>query len=418
MSRRLALLCAAAAFATAACGERTSDFSTTTPGADRADTGHVVASAEARGVPLQQEGAAVGEGERNLSAATTTVSSVSSRTPARAPNELGRIPVLEYHLIGDGEARWKVSRQRFRENLALLYERGYRPVSVTQLLDKQLDLPVGLSPVVIVFDDASPGQFSYVERNGQLEVDPNSAVGMLLDFHKQHSDWENRAVFCMLPAAQQGHAFFGDRGIAGQKSEWRFKKVQYLKAKGFELCNHTLYHANLGKQTDEKAQEFIARGHMAIDSAVPDYNVRTFALPLGVWPKNKARAWAGSWRDPKSGKTVAYRYDAVLEVSGGPTRSPHDPQFDPLHITRVEVFARQLEMWLDHLDRSGTRYVSDGDPTRVARPTAPPVVARGAAPGAQGAAPRQVAKKPTAAKPVTKPVTKRVASKQTAGTRR
>src|SRR5215212_11729219 len=149
MSRRLALLCAAAAFAIAACGQRTSDSTTTTSGT-AADTGLVVASAEARGVPPRQEGAAAGAGERNLSGATTTV---AARTPARAPNELGRIPVLEYHLIGDGEARWKVSTLRFRENLALLYERGYRPVSVAQLLDKKLDLPAGLSPVVIVFDD-------------------------------------------------------------------------------------------------------------------------------------------------------------------------------------------------------------------------------------------------------------------------
>ena len=399
MSHRLALLCATAAFATAACGERTPG-STTTAGA-AADSGYVVASAEGRGVSPRTG--------RNRSAAT-------GFTPAgaRTPNELGRIPVLEYHLIGDAESRWKVSTQRFRENLALLYERGYRPASVAQLLDKKLDLPAGLSPVVIVFDDASPGQFSYVERNGKLEVDPNSAVGILLDFHKQHPDWENRAVFCMLPAAQQGHAFFGDRGIAGQKSEWRFKKVQFLKAQGFELCNHTLYHANLGKQTDEKAQEFIARGQMAIDSAVPDYKVRTFALPLGVWPKNKALAWAGAWRDPKNGKTVAYRYDAVLEVSGGPTRSPHDPEFDPRHITRVEVFARQLEMWLDHLDRSGTRYVSDGDPTRVARPVAPPVVARATAPAARSTATKQVARKAAAAKPVTR----RVAAKHATGTRR
>ena len=84
---------------------------------------------------------------------------------------------------------------------------------------------------------------------------------------------------------------------------------------------------------------------------------------------------------------IPYRYDAVLEVSGGPTRSPYDPQFDPRHITRVEVFARALETWLDHLDRTGTRYVSDGDPTRVARPTAP-LVARAATPSrAAGARP-------------------------------
>jgi hypothetical protein len=45
----------------------------------------------------------------------------------RVPNELGRIPVLEYHLLGDPESHWKVSTRRFRENLETLYARGYRP---------------------------------------------------------------------------------------------------------------------------------------------------------------------------------------------------------------------------------------------------------------------------------------------------
>lgn len=297
------------------------------------------------------------------------LTTASAGGAARTPNELGRIPVLEYHLLGEPGSRWKVERRRFREQLELLYARGYRPVNMTDLLDKKLDLPAGLSPVVIVFDDASPSQFSYVETKGALAVDPNSAVGMLLDMHRRHPDWARKGVFCMLPAAQQGHAFFGEKGIAGQKSEWRFQKVRFLHEQGFELCNHTLYHANLGKQTDAKAQEFIARGEMAIDSAVPGYKVRTFALPLGVWPRERSLARAGAWVDPGTKRAVRYRYDAVLEVAGGPTRSPHDPQFDPYHVTRVEVFATQLEKLLDQLDKSGTRYVSDGDPRTVAQPT-------------------------------------------------
>jgi len=61
--------------------------------------------------------------------------------------------------------------------------------------------------------------------------------------------------------------------------------------------NHTLWHANLAKYSDAIVQEQIARGVLAIDSAVPGYKVRTFALPLGVWPKNRALASSGSWHD-------------------------------------------------------------------------------------------------------------------------
>ncbi|HXC25373.1 MAG TPA: polysaccharide deacetylase family protein [Gemmatimonadaceae bacterium] len=279
-----------------------------------------------------------------------------------APNPMGRIPILEYHLIEQREWRWGRNYDRFRKDLQTLYDRGYRPVTVSQMVDRKMNLAPGLSPVVFVFDDASPGQFSYVERNGKLEVDPNSAMGIWLDFNRKHTDWTKSAVFCVLPAASAGHAFFGDKGIDGQKTAWRFPKLQFLAQNGFEICNHTLWHANLGKYSDGFVQEQIARGELAIDSAVPGYKVRTFALPLGIWPKNKPLAWKGEWTDPKSHKTLRYHYEAVLEVAGGPARSPYDPKFDPHHLPRVELFGGALEQTLDALDKPGVngRYVAGG----------------------------------------------------------
>jgi hypothetical protein len=114
-------------------------------------------------------------------------------------------------------------------------------------------------------------------------------------------------------------------------------------------------------------QEQIARGLMAIDSAVPGYRVRSFALPLGIWPKNRALAKSGSWTDPKSGKTVRYNFDAIFEVSGYPVPSPYAPEFNPLSVQRVKVTGNALTNVLDGLDRGGKRYVSDGNPAVVAR---------------------------------------------------
>ena len=278
--------------------------------------------------------------------------------------------MVEYHLISDHDALYSREREHFKKDLEFIYQKGYRPVNISQLLDRKIDLPRGQSPVVFVFDDASPSQFSYIEKNGQLEIDPNSGVGIWLAFAKTHPGWTNRAVFCMLPNAAAGHAFFGNGGIDGQKTEWRFKKVQWLNQQGFELCNHTLWHANLGKYPDPFVQEQIARGQMAIDSAVPGFKVRTFALPLGVWPKNRALAKAGSWTDPKTHEVVRYNNEAILEVSGGPTESPYDPKFNPLSIKRIEAIGNQIESILERMDKSGNRYVSDGDPATVAKPPA------------------------------------------------
>lgn len=275
--------------------------------------------------------------------------------------------MVEYHLIDSADGRYARERSHFARDLKLIYDKGYRPVSISQLLDRKIDLPRGLSPVVFVFDDASPSQFKYIEKNGQLEIDPSSGIGIWMNFRKTHPDWANNAVFCMLSGAAAGRSFFGDKGIEGQKSDWRFKKVQWLHAQGFELCNHTLWHAQLSKYSDAVVQEQIARGQLAIDSAVPGYKVRTFALPLGVWPKNRALAKSGSWTDPRTKSVVRYNNEAILEVSGGPTESPYDPKFNPLSIKRIEVVGTQMESTLDRLDKNGTRYVSDGDPNTVAK---------------------------------------------------
>ena len=293
---------------------------------------------------------------------------VTATDSLRVPNELGHIPVVEYHLIVDKDAQYSRDRVHFAQDLEFIYQKGYRPVTISQLLDRKINLPRGLSPIVFVFDDASPSQFRYIEKNGQLEIDPTSGMGIWLAFRKKHPDWTNGAVFCMLSGAAAGRSLFGDKGIEGQKSEWRYKKLQFMHEQGFELCNHTLWHANLAKYSDAVVQEQIARGQMAIDSAVPGYKVRTFALPLGVWPKNRALAKSGSWTDPKTKIVTRYDNQAILEVSGGPTKSPYDPAFNPLSITRIEVVGNQMQQVLEKMDKNGTRYVSDGNPATIAKP--------------------------------------------------
>jgi hypothetical protein len=278
----------------------------------------------------------------------------------RSPNEMGRIPVLEYHLIGERESRWSRHWERFQQDLELLHARGYRPITVRQLVSGAIDLPAGLSPVVITFDDASPGQFRYVEDAGQLRVDPRSAVGIWEAFAARHPEWRGKGVFCVLTAASEGHALFGEKGIQGQQSAWRLRKVRHLVETGHEVCNHTLWHANLAKMGPATIQEQIARAQLAVDSAVPGLAPRTFALPLGEWPADRSLLRSGSWTDPKSGRTVRYTLDAILMVAGGPARSPKDPQFDPMRIPRVQVYGDELERVLDQLDRTNARYVSAG----------------------------------------------------------
>ena len=276
-------------------------------------------------------------------------------------NHMGRIPVLEYHVIGGTQnALYTRTAASFKADLQDVYNRGYRPITIAQMLDKNFsDVPDGMSPVVFVFDDASPSQFSYTQgSNGQLTIDPNSAIGIWEDFAKSHPGWKNRGTFCMLNGASAGHNFFGDNPkYGGQQKAWRFQKVKWLADQGFELCDHTVWHMKLNQYPDDKVQGQISANMMAIDSAVPGYKVRTLALPYGLWPKNKQLAWQGTWTDPKTGQAHPYHFEAVLEVAGGPTLSPYDPKFDPHHITRIQAVGNDIHNVLDQMDKSKTRFV-------------------------------------------------------------
>jgi hypothetical protein len=262
-------------------------------------------------------------------------------------NHMGKIPVLEYHVIKEvPNALYTRNIESFKQDLEDVYRRGYRPITIAQML-------------VFVFDDASPEQFSYKEGpNGQLTIDQNSGVGIWEDFMKSHPGWKNRGTFCILNGASAGHNMFGDNPkYNGQQKAWRFQKLKWLADQGFELCDHTVWHMKLSQYPDDKVQGQISANMMAIDSAVPGYKVRTLALPYGLWPKNKQLAWQGTWTDPKTGQAHPYHFDAVLEVAGGPTLSPYDPKFDPHHITRIQAVGNDIHSVLDGLDKNKTRFV-------------------------------------------------------------
>ena len=318
-----------------------------------------------------RRGAATGANHEAATSSPAAAGSAATADTPRVPNEMGRIPITEWHQVVDADGTYKVSRERFLAELTELHDRGYVPISLGDYLDKKIDIPAGKSPVLFTFDDASPSQFSYIENNGKLTIDPKSAIGILMAFIQKHPDWKPRGAFCMLPAAAVGHAFFGEKGIDGQKTAWRFQKVQYLAAQGFDLCNHTLWHAMLNKYSDAVVQEQLARGAAAIDSAMPGYRIRGFALPYGLWPKNRSLAVSGSWFDKKGKRELKYKNEAIFEVAGGPERSPYDPQFNPLSMHRVQLQGgTKLKPTLDALDKPGptARYVSDGNPNTVARP--------------------------------------------------
>ena len=275
-----------------------------------------------------------------------------------SPNELGRVMILEYHKIDHPEDRWTRTPEHFRRDLEILYARGYRLIALGDLLDGHITLPAGTTPVILTFDDSSPGQFRYVEKNGSLEIDPDCAVGILEAFARAHPDFGHAATFFVLPAADPPNRLFN-------QPEHVARKLQFLVSHGYEIGNHTLWHANLGKYDETTVRAQIAGAQQWIQRSVPDYRPRALALPHGVYPRDLAWALHGTV------KGVTYSTEAILKVAGGATPSPFSRDWDPLRLPRIQALERELASWLGHFEQHPEeRFVSDGDAKQITVPAA------------------------------------------------
>lgn len=264
--------------------------------------------------------------------------------------------ILEYHQIAEPEGRWTRTPANLRRDIERLRERGYRLVGLTELLDGTFALPAGTSPVVLTFDDSSPGQFRYIERNGRLEIDPECAVAILEAFGRAHPEFGLKATFYVLPGAAQPHRLFG-------QPEHEARKLQYLVGRGFEIGNHTLWHATLSKYPEAAVRKQLAQAQQWIERLVPGYRLRTLALPMGAYPQQL------EWAIQGSADGVSYRHEAILQVAGGVVPSPFSRRFDPYRLPRIQAVESELAYWLGYFDRHpGDRFVSDGDPATVTIP--------------------------------------------------
>ncbi len=274
------------------------------------------------------------------------------------PNELGRIMILEYHKIDYPEERWTRTPENFRRDLETLYTRGYRLQSLTALLEGRVTVPAGTTPVVLTFDDSSPGQFRYVDKNGAPEIDPKSGIGVLEAFIKEKPDFGRAATFFVLPGASRPNRLFDQPEHEGRKLRW-------LVENGYEIGNHTLWHANLGKYDEAVVRAQLADAQVWVQKHVPDYKLRTLALPHGVYPKQV------DWAVTGSAKGTTYRHEAILMVAGGAAPSPFSARFDPVRLPRIQAVERDLKEWLTHFEKNPEdRFVSDGDPATITVPTA------------------------------------------------
>ena len=192
------------------------------------------------------------------------------------------------------------------------------------MIDKDFsDVPEGMSPVVFMFDDASPEQFSYIEKNGKLEIDPTTVVGIWLDFAEEASRLEEPGDVLSAAGRGGGHKFFGDKGSPRAEervapSEGEVARRQRIRA----VQPHAV--ARAAEQVSGRGRAGADRARTAGDrlrgAGLQGADDGAAAGTLAEEPRARvARVVDGSADEGDDG----YNYDAVLEVAGGPAKSPY-----------------------------------------------------------------------------------------------
>jgi len=270
----------------------------------------------------------------------TVVQDSPKIAPTRQSTGSGNVLVLEYHKVLPNEARWDRSINRFCQDLHMLYKNGYRPVTMSEYLNGELDskhyqvkkdnwwdspvlhvldartekgLPRGMKPVIFTFDDSHISQFR-LKPDGSL--DPDCALGIWARFAKKHPDFPVKATFYVLP-----NMMWGQR-------KWLPKKLEMLKEWGCELGSHTYNHRSLGKLTDEQVKKEFAMSILAIEKL--GFKAETIALPYGVAPKNGALLKSFSYW----GREFGFR--AAVLGGAGPAPMPDSKRFRAYHIPRTQ----------------------------------------------------------------------------------
>lgn len=273
-------------------------------------------------------------------------------------NENGQVMILMYHGIGEEEAEWVRTAENFRKDLKVLYDNGYRLISLKDYIENNIKVEAGYTPFVLTFDDGAKNNFNFIEENGERKIDPDCAVGILEEFKKVHPDFGS------------GGSFFVYYPVPFRQKELIKEKYEYLLSNGYDIGNHAYTHENLGKLSVEDVQKALAKNVKSTQEYLPGYDVYALALPLGIGPKgdNYKYAAQGEYED------VKYNHRAVLKVGSNPAPSPVNVKFDPIRLPRVRASEMKtdgvgLYDWLQHFAKKPEkRYISDGNPDTVAIP--------------------------------------------------
>lgn len=181
---------------------------------------------------------------------------VSDTPPAATPSG---VPVLMYHSIGEERGNDAViSRERFAQHMAYLYEHGYHTVTLDELYAyAHAGQPLPARPVVITFDDGYRDTYEtalpLLQRYG--------FTGVLF-----------------MPAGEIGRRLTRDELLT-------------MRAAGWDIAAHSYTHRELTSLSAAAQEAEIKQAKAALDQALAQ-NTRYFCYPNGRYDQDTLRLLA------------------------------------------------------------------------------------------------------------------------------
>lgn len=282
------------------------------------------------------------------------------------PNESGDIPIVMFHRFIEAyepntEKDYTTTFSEFESLLQTLYDQGFRLISMKDFIDCNISVPAGTMPMVFTFDDGTPGQFSLIEENGAFNVNPKSAVGIMMKFNEKHPDFGLKGIFYV-------NMDIGDNTFNGEGT--LKDRFQYMEDLGLEIGTHTWGHVDYRTITTKgKIEESLGKNQKKAEEILPGLRFYSLALPYGSKPKDKTLIQ--SLRDG-SYDSMEYHHESIMAVGANPTMPTIAKNYNSLYVSRIRSQGRvtvdaDLTWWLPKM--IGSRmFVSDGDPKTIVVP--------------------------------------------------
>lgn len=283
-------------------------------------------------------------------------------------NELGSVPIMMYHGIQNmknSETKYtggnidKDGYQRtseaFINDLEFYYQSGYRMIRLEDYINGIIDVELGKSPIILTFDDGLDNNIKVtgLDSNGEIIIDPNSAVGILESFKKKYPDFNVTATF------------FVNGGLFNQP-EYDEKILKWLVNNGYDIGNHSYNHVDFKKVDINKTQTEIGSIYEKLEEIIPGEYVNIVALPFGSpysqTHQNFQYILKGTYNNQQ------YQTISTLRVGWEGNESPFDADFNKLFLKRIRAYdndGKEFDIEMNFKILEDKRYVSDGDKDTV-----------------------------------------------------